>query len=71
MSGRSKCTAGGDEESTKRSGETGSHASHKHIADIQSHTFALTHTFRIVSLYDPLPARITPRKLNAIQLNTL
>lgn len=34
-SGRSKCTAGGDEESTKRSGEMESHATHKHNVDMQ------------------------------------
>lgn len=54
MSGRSKCTAGGDEDSTKRSGEMESHASHKHIVDIQSHkqslAFTLAHTFIIVYL---------------------
>lgn len=44
MSGRSKCTAGGDEGSTKRSEETGSHASHKRIADIQSHILSRSHS---------------------------
>lgn len=65
MSGRSKCTAGGDEASTKRSGEMGSHASHKHIADIESrilsdsHTHTHAYTSIIACLRDP--ANIIPR----------
>ena len=43
MSGRSKCTAGGDEESTKRGGEMGSHASHTGV--YCGHT--VTHTFTL------------------------
>lgn len=62
MSGRSKCTAGGDEESSKRSRETEPHASHKHIVDI--HTGARTDSYYCAS---PFGVHMTPLSLHIAQ----
>lgn len=59
MSGRSKCTAGGDEGSTKCRGKAKSHASHKHTVDIQSHTDAIIKVDLLGCLYMTLSLHIS------------